>query len=260
MNSFITIMTKKEVALLTIILGAIIIYSWSTLTTKPRLFFDEGFFIEEAHNFSERAKLDIITAPHEYSGLPHIANSSGFSATLPLAGVFKVFGFGLEQARSYALFWMIAFLAVAYIFVRKHFGIVSAFQSVLLLATFPPFHSNGRMLMGDIAGFTYLLVALLLLPRAIFPAGVFLGLCVVSRPSVYAVALIGTLAYLVYSYRKEALKPLLKLIGGVSISVVLSILLYLPHSLTPSFWRDSLLFLAKPTFGVTSTFTENLLQ
>src|SRR3989344_3440772 len=106
--------TKTEIVLLSLILLALCIYAASTLTTKPRLFFDEGFFIEEAHNFSEHGKLDIITAPNEYSGLPHIANSSGFSAMLPLAAVFKVFGFGVGQARAYAVFWMLAFLVVAY--------------------------------------------------------------------------------------------------------------------------------------------------
>ena len=252
--------TKGEAALLGLILISLVLYSTSTLTTKPRLFFDEGLFIEQAHNFAISGILDIAVAPGEYSGIPHVANSSGISATLPLSALFKAFGFSIELARAYALLWMALFLVVAYAFVRRYFGSIAGFGSVLLIATFAPFHANGRMTMGDIPGMTYLLISLLLLRTHVFLAGVFLGLCLVARPSVYAFAVLAVAAHQLYMYGKGALRPLILLAAGTAIPVMLELIVYLPGPLTISWWHSTLLFLKKPTFGVGTSQIESFVN
>src|SRR3990167_4605106 len=239
--------TKGEAALLGLILISLVLYSTSTLTTKPRLFFDEGLFIEQAHNFAISGILDIAVAPGEYSGIPHVANSSGISATLPLSALFKAFGFSIELARTYA-------------FVRRYFGSIAGFGSVLLIATFAPFHANGRMAMGDIPGMTYLLISLLLLRTHVFLAGVFLGLCLVARPSVYAFAVLAVAAHQLYMYGKGALRPLILLAAGTAIPVMLELIVYLPGPLTISWWHSTLLFLKKPTFGIGASHLESFVN
>lgn len=252
--------TKKEAALLALILVSLVLYSTSTLTTKPRLFFDEGLFIEQAHNFATSGILDTVVAPGAYSGIPHVANSSGISATLPLAALFKIFGFSIELARVYALLWMAVFLVAAYVFVRRYFGSIAAFGSVLLIATFAPFHANGRMAMGDIPGMTYLLISLLLLRTHLFLAGIFLGLCLVARPSVYAFAVIAVAAHQLYMHGKGSLRPLILLAAGTAIPVLLELIVYLPGPLTTAWWQATLLFLKKPTFGVATSHMESIIN
>ncbi|HEY4526922.1 MAG TPA: hypothetical protein VJK53_03705 [Candidatus Paceibacterota bacterium] len=243
-----------------IVIAGLIAYSLLSLTTKPRLFFDEGLFIEQAHNFATYGVLDIAVTPGEYSGIPHVANSSGISATLPLAALFKVFGFSIELARTYALLWMAFFLVAAYAFACRYFGSIAGFGSMVLIATFAPFHTNGRMAMGDIPGMTYLLISLLLLRTHVFLAGVFLGLCLVARPSVYAFAVIAVAAHQLYVYGKGALRPLILLAAGTAIPVILELIVYLPGPLTTSWWHSTLLFLKKPTFGVGASQIESIVN
>ena len=245
--------TLREIAALILILAAVFAYSLPTLTSKPRLFFDEGFVIEEAHNFAEFGVLDTIVAPNTFSGLPHIASSIGFSVTVPLAGVFKVFGFSIEAARAYALMWIAAFLIAAYAFARRHFGSQSALLSVALITTFAPLYGNGRPVMGDIPGFTYLLIALLIEPLSLFGAGVFLGLCLVARPSLYVIAVATFLVYLIYKYRTSCAIPLIKTGSGIALAVIASFLLYYPSWLSGEWWRATLSFIQNPSFGMTGT-------
>ena len=243
---------KGAIVLVTIILF-LFLYSLPLLTTKPRLSYDEGFFIEEAHNFEQFGKLDIFVSPNSFSGLPHIASSSGFPGEIPLALFFKLFGFGLEQARVYALLWMAALLIVSYFFAKRLFGTLSAIGTILLIVTFPPFHNNGRMAMGDIPGFTYLILGLLFLSRRFFLSGLFMGLSMISRPSVYVGAFIGVGIETLYTKGMGGIRSLLFTAFGVSISVLTSIILYLPESLTQEWWRKTVLYIRTPTFGLGNT-------
>src|SRR3990167_10341716 len=73
------------------------------LTTKPRLWFDEGINIEFAKNFLDFGKLDASVAPGEFSGLTRFYQASGYPLSLPLSLFFWIFGFGPVQARAYKI-------------------------------------------------------------------------------------------------------------------------------------------------------------
>lgn len=251
---------NKGVITLGVAILFLVFYSLPNLTTKPRLSYDEGFFIEEAHNFEQFGVLDIITAPNTFSGLPHIASSSGFPGTLPLAIFFGLVGFGIEQARAYALLWMMLCLIAVYFLARREFGITSAIGTTLLIVTFPPFHNSGRMAMGDIPGFTYLLISLLLLARHSFSGGFFLGLAVISRPSVYAGAFVAKILQFLYSKGRRAIQPVFFVTLSVLISIFISLALYLPGSVTKEWWIKTFLFLRAPTFGLGNTPGHNFIQ
>ena len=100
--------------LLGIILASVILFSFSTLTTKPRFWIDEAKSIELAKSWQSFGKLDLEVAPGVFSGVPEVLQSTGYSVTIPLAAFFKVFGFGLEQARVYMILWMAAALIAAF--------------------------------------------------------------------------------------------------------------------------------------------------
>ena len=162
------------------------IYSLSTLTTKPAYWYDEALNVELARNFSEFGKLDLVIAPNTLSERGATVGSTGYPVTVPLAGFFKLFGFGLTQARAYMLVWMSLFVIAFFFIARELWGPSVAYGGTLLLTTFAPFYGNGRSVMGEIPGFFFFLCAYYLFERKKWLwSGFLLGLAVVSKPSVY---------------------------------------------------------------------------
>ena len=109
-------MFKLHDILIFCVVLAVIVIAFQHLTTWPRLFYDEGITIEIAENFRRFGVLDISTAPGEFTDIPYITGSNGFPVTLPLSLFFQLFGFGLFQARIYAMIWLVIFFFVLYLF------------------------------------------------------------------------------------------------------------------------------------------------
>ncbi|HEY4504581.1 MAG TPA: glycosyltransferase family 39 protein [Candidatus Paceibacterota bacterium] len=161
--------------------------SLSTLTTKPGLWVDEAKSIILARNFANSGTLDILAAPGTSSGQKPLLQSTGYPVTVPLALVYKIFGQSFVIARWYMLIWMCIALIAIYLFCKKFFGPTYASFAVLLIVTFASFHDSGRTVVGEVPGFVFLLGALYfwLFNKNNFVTGLFLGLAVVTKPSVY---------------------------------------------------------------------------
>jgi len=235
------------------------VFSLQTLTTKPRLWFDEGINIELARNFSLFGKLDVIVRPETFSGQPFLLQSTGYPITLPLALFFKIFGFGVFQARLYMLFWMLALLLSIFFIGRKIFGLAVTAWSLMLVATLPPFFANGRCVMGEIPGFFFLLLGIYWLwyrRKDFFAAsgivsGFFLGLAVVSKPSIYLLVLPAV--WLVLLLQKDQFwKKFLTLGFGIFWPALLWIVLAMPQIFSPAGWLEILSFYRQPFGGVSA--------
>ncbi|MDO8564853.1 MAG: glycosyltransferase family 39 protein, partial [bacterium] len=162
------------------------VYSAVTLTTKPAYWYDEAINVELSRNFADFGKLDLIIAPNTFSGAGATVGSTGYPVTLPLAGFFKLFGFGLAQARVYMLFWMSACILSLFFVAKRLWGPRVAYFGTLLFATFAPFYGNGRSVMGEIPGFLFFLLSFYFFEKRKFlVSGILLGLAVVSKPSVF---------------------------------------------------------------------------
>jgi len=214
-------------------------FSLQNLTTKPAIWYDEGINIELARNFSEFGKLDLIVAPLEFSGRGANIGSTGYIVTAPLAGFFKIFGFGFEQARIYMLLWMIGFIICLFYFVKKRFGGTNALLTVLLVATFASFYGNGRSVMGEIPGFTLILLSFIWYfdKRNVFVSGIFLGLSVISKPSVF-VFFIPAFVLLFLFEKKDVIKRTIKLGLGSAIALFAWIAIYMSTALSSSTWSQ----------------------
>lgn len=199
------------------------VYSFSTLTTKPAYWYDEALNVELSRNFSESGKLDVIIAPGIFSGKGGAVGSTGYPATVPLAGVFKLFGFGLAQARAYMLVWMCALLISFFFIAKRLWSPLVAYGGTLLIATFAPFYGNGRSVMGEIPGFLFFLFSFYFLERKRYAlSGVLLGLAVVSKPSVFIFLIPAyTVAILCMSGAWKARIVSLVKLGGSSILALL---------------------------------------
>jgi len=243
---FVNFLKNKRLLILIAILIFVIIFSFSHLTTRPKLWFDEGLNIEIAHNFILFHKLDISTAPNVFSGVPYIVGTNGYPLTIPLAGVFYIFGFGLEQARVYMLFWLIAVLLSLYYIMKSFFGTGKALATVALAATFAPFYGDGLTATGEIPGFFFLIWGLFFLIKPERPnywfTGLFFGLAAVAKPSLYLLLFPAFLIFLFFEERKKFFKKILNFSLGAFPPLLLWIIFAFPNFLSIKTWQSAFLF------------------
>ena len=215
------------------------VYSFSTLTTKPAIWYDEGINIELARNFSEFGKLDLIVEPLTFSGRGVNIGSTGYPVTVPLAWFFKAFGFGLAQARVYMLLWMNIFLACLFYFLKKTWDTRTALIILLLVASFPSFYANGRSVMGEIPGITFILLTLIwyFREKSDLVAGVFLGLAVISKPSVY-LFFVPALILLFFFKKEDFFKKIIRLGLGAFMPLLAWAVIYPEIFSSLSAWQD----------------------
>src|SRR3989344_8633163 len=244
-------MTDKLV--LGIILLGVILFSLPNLNTWPRLWIDEAKTLELARNFLNFGKLNIQIAPGEFTDFPEILQTTGYPATIPLVLFFKIFGYGLTQARIYMLIWMAAALSMVFLLGRKLMGGSSALFSVLLIATFASFHDSGRTVVGEIPGFVFLLIGFYawLARSSYFGAGFWLGLAVVTKPSIFT-WIIPVIALVLILEKTEFFKKLLSVAGGMLPAAFAWIVLALDEPFSKSYWLNILNFYRNPYDSVSA--------
>lgn len=246
----------------------VIVFSVPTLTTKPKLWMDEAKSMELARNFLHYGKLDIATAPGQFTGFPSLLQSTGYPVTVPLALVFKIFGYGIVSARIFMLAWMLAALGLVFWLGKKIFTPWQAGAAVLLIATFSSFHDSGRTVVGEVPGFLFLLLALRFFLKDgeaggaggagearparflknYFLAGIFMGFAVVTKPSVFATAIPAV--FITFAFEKPGWRIFLERCFTVCIGMVPAALLWfmfvVGSPFTPSVWQSIFVFYKNP--------------
>ncbi|MDD5430727.1 MAG: glycosyltransferase family 39 protein [Candidatus Pacebacteria bacterium] len=225
----------------------VVVYSSITLTTKPRLWVDEAKSIELAESFADYGKLDIQTAPGKFSGIPQLLQSTGYPVTAPLALIFKIFGNSLVAARVFMLAWMIAALIGIYSLGRRIFGEKEAILAVFLTASFASFFDSGRTVVGEIPGFVFLTCGIYccLLKKNYYLSGLFLGLAVVTKPSVFLA--IAPAIFLAFIFEGRGfIGKILKTGIGMIPAAIGWILLVLGNPFVKSSWESILNFFKNP--------------
>lgn len=237
------------------------LYSFSTLTTKPAFWYDEGINVELARNFADFGELDLAIAPNTFSGKGATVGSTGYPITVPLAGFFKLFGFGLEQARVYMLLWMSALIVVFFFVTKKLWGTGVAYGGTLLVATFAPFYGNGRSVMGEIPGLVFFFASFYFLEkRKWWQSGVLLGLAVISKPSVF-IFLIPAYTLVVLLSREEwraRLMNLFKLGGSSALTLCPWLLIYVDEISRGGLWETLLAHFKNPYSEAGASVLQNI--
>ncbi|MCR4311438.1 MAG: glycosyltransferase family 39 protein [Candidatus Taylorbacteria bacterium] len=249
MNSTLHPWLLKHHAILWASLGFafLIIFSTVTLTTKPRLWIDEAVSIDIARNFQTEHVLDVKTAPETFSGFRERLQSTGYPVTVPLSYFFKLFGYGLTQARTYMLLWMVGVLFVLLWLGRKWFGERNGVVSFLLVVTFASFYANGRTVVGEIPGLLFLLLGLYFLfsRERPFWAGLFFGFAVVSKLSVFGLLIPVFVVVYLFEWRRF-FKVLVPLAVGMLPAGLTWILLNLDNPFLSSTWSNLIHFYQNP--------------
>lgn len=246
---------EKYIGLLFIgLIFFVVIFSATTLTTKPKLWIDEALTVDLAHNFSELGRLDIQVAPGQFSGLPHLLQSTGYPLTSILALAFNFFGFNLTVERMVMLLFMIICLLVLFLFGKKIFNKEKALLSLLLIASFASFYGSGRTAVGEIPGLIFLIIGLYfwLYDSAYYWTGLFIGLAIVTKPSVFLLAFPAIILALLIE-REDFLKKVFKIGLGIAPAIVGWIFLVLDQPFLKATWIEIINFYKDPYGGTTTS-------
>ncbi len=223
-----TPLSSLQKILAVLILLVVVFFSLFHLTESPPFGFDEGWAFHLATNISRVGESVTQFSPGhlEHSSLISV----GYPLLYPLASWFKLFGIGILQARLMMVLYMFAFLIVSFILLRRLYGNTIALGSLAILATFPPFYTFGKSVIGEVSVLFFLTLFLLFFNLAtsnpekkrfwFILAGISAGLCIVTKTMALAfipVLFVGA----ILAFRKGLVS--LKDIGIVAISVIIPI-------------------------------------
>lgn len=196
-------------------LAFVIVFSFSTLVTKPKLWTDEATSIELARNFGVSGKLDVEIGPGKFTGIAHLLQSTGYPVTVPLGLLFRGLGLDFSLARLYMIGWMLLAITAAYYLTRKLFTPLHAALAILLIVTFASFYGSGRTVVGEIPGFMFLALGLYywLGRRSYELTGIFFGLALVAKPSVFGLAVLALFFVLLKEPRQYVHRAFKLLLG-----------------------------------------------
>jgi 4-amino-4-deoxy-L-arabinose transferase-like glycosyltransferase len=215
----------------------VVIFSALTLATRPRLWVDEALTIDLAHNFLKSGVLDVQISPGQFSGLAYLLQSTGYPLTVFLALAYKFFGYSLVTSRAVMLLLMLACLAAVFLFGKKIFDKEKAILAILLIISFASFYGSGRTAVGEIPGFIFLVAGLYLwlFRRTYFWSGLFLGLAIVTKPSVFLL-IIPAIVITLFFEREDFFKKNLKIGLGMMPAAIGWIFLVLSDPFSKTVW------------------------
>jgi hypothetical protein len=194
-------------------IGLVLFLALYHLTGYPVTWFDEGSHL----HVPKSIELFGVYADYSSEGFRYYGPTVGIGPTimLPIAGVFRILGMGLLQARLVIVLYLLGTIYVFYRFTDKFQGVRLAWVATALLVVTRGVGllEYGRQVLGEAPGFFFLMVGLWLWFSAweragwlrLILVGLFLGLSTVTKNQ-YLLILAPTLGFawftnLVY-YRK----------------------------------------------------------
>ncbi|BCX02940.1 MAG: glycosyl transferase [Candidatus Roseilinea sp.] len=181
-------------------IGLVLLLALWNLTHFPAPWYDEGSHLHVPKTFVRHGVYaDLSSEGYRYYG-PTIG--VGPTVLLPIAGVFKVFGIGLLQARLVIVIYLLATIAAFFSLARLLGNTKFASLATAIFVSSPSvaLFEYGRQVLGEVPGLMFILLGLLLWFSSwhklswwrLVLAGVLLGLGVVTKYQ-YLLAIVPTL-------------------------------------------------------------------
>ena len=235
-----------------LLLAMLLLAVWSPtgkFVEFPKYWHDEAFALEQARTFMELGRLDVTIAPNTPSGMALAVSANGPPVSLPLAGVFSLFGIGILQARLYMLFWLAGVTIAVYLFLKKTFDTRSAVAGTLLMVTFASFYANGRTVTGDIPGLFFCVIALYFFvhKQQYAWSGVFFALAAITKTSAFHMALPAAGIALLFFEKKQFFLPAIRFCTSALLVIFLWLLILLPFPYSRSGFTSLVEFYQNPT-------------
>ena len=162
-NSLIKFASNRQKAILwTIVILAVYFLVFHNLTRYPAPWFDEGSHLHVPKTLvTHGVYADISSEGFRYYG-PTVG--VGPTVMLPIAGMFKLFGIGLLQARIVMALYLLAAVYVFYRLVEHLSGKLVAWIAVILMVSSRSvlLLEYGRQVLGEVPGIFFLFLAMYL--------------------------------------------------------------------------------------------------
>src|SRR3989344_5340559 len=159
---------KKYIAGCLFIFGVAVLFwfSLSNLTETPPTWMDEGIIIQTARNFSISGISGIRIDPQTIVSAVYVTTS--YPVTLPISGIFRIFGVDLLNARIVMVFYIILLVFVALFWLRKNIqnNILVIILALFFIVTFPHLYGHGKNVLGEISGLFFLFMSMIFVELA----------------------------------------------------------------------------------------------
>ena len=176
--------------LVVLIFSTITFFGLFRLTESPPFGFDEGWAVQVATNLSQVHLDGLQFSP---GNIEHVSvlTSVGYPLLYTLAFWFKLFGVGIFQARLMMVVFMLGLALTSFSLLRRLYGNIMALSALAILATFPPFYTFGKEVIGEVPLLFFLTLSLLGFHLSaenpdrkrfwLFLTGIAAGLCIVTK-------------------------------------------------------------------------------
>lgn len=210
------------------------------LTEAPPTWYDEGMIVQLALNLASNGQIGTQVAPgvlvsgaYTSSGLPIIA---------PVAASFLMVGHSLFAARVVMVLFTLLLIGFAYFFVRRIAGPYAALSTAALLATFSSLYGDGKNVLGEVPGLVFLVLFLVYASKLIdegswfrsnaLLAGLFLGLCIITKPTFLLLFGAAGIAFLYIAWRDRKFLPF-RLLAWGALGVLVPFVAWLTTQFSP---------------------------
>lgn len=181
-------------------------------TSNPGFWFDEGIIAGVSKSLAEDGVYGTKIAPGSFE-TQNFWITTNYPVTLPLAVVLKIFGIGVWQARLVPFVYLLLFVTIAYLLIKRLYGDTSAFWSTLLLITFAPLYGNGKAVLGEVPGLFWYILSLFLFTKFVDTKKDFIlffsvfsaGLAITTKPF-YALLIPGLAFLFIKSVKNKSIQ------------------------------------------------------
>lgn len=253
-------------------LGAILIVlflAFYNLTEFPATWFDEGSHLHVPKTLVRFG----VYADYSSEGFRHFGPTIGIGPTvlLPIAGMFKLFGIGLLQARIVMALYLLAAIVMFYFLARwlgdTRFAVVAT--ALLITSRGVATLEYGRQVLGEVPGLFFVIAGLVVWFRAwdkaqwsrLIVAGILFGLAVVTKYQyliAFAPVLLVTWGLNLVYYRSAPQRVFL-VPGILTVGVFGAWQLYLLAYLGPSTLAENFVIMRQATAGAALVFASDLM-
>lgn len=175
------------------------------LGTFPASWADEGLFIVVAKMVAggRGYALPLLHTDWFYPYFLGVGPTLIYPAALSM----KIFGLSVTAARLPMVLWLMGATVLFYVFTKKIAGRTQALLATLLLVTFSAYVNTGKPVLGEVPGFTFLLLGLLVMiskyRHRAWLAGALIGLAIVTKVTYGIVLPALAIAWVVSAIRRD---------------------------------------------------------
>lgn len=163
-------LSEKYIISVFFVLGFIILlyFSFENIKETPPVWMDEGIIIQTARNLSNFGVAGLRIDSNTIVSAGYVTTS--YPVTLPIAGVFHIFGVDILNARIVMAVFIIFLIISVLFWLNKNISpnIYITLLSLFLIVTFPPLYGDGKNVLGEIPGLFFLFMSMISLEYAYY--------------------------------------------------------------------------------------------